>query len=143
MSQCSVVVLARDCEASIVSCLDSILAQEQLKNAEIICVSNGSKDGSLTAVNGYVVRKDDLVVLDGPRISNKEAIDRGVDRATNDTVLVVSGCESLSNAETERAEKAWRSGKRIYCTRQARAAERDVKHQVKRFARRIADRCRH
>ena len=55
---------------------DSICRQT-LKDIEIICVNDGSTDGSLAIINEYAERDSRIVVLDGPNGGYGKGMNRG------------------------------------------------------------------
>ena len=57
----SIIIPAYNCEAYIGICLDSILAQSH-SDLEVICVEDGSHDGTLALLEEYA-RQDQRVTL--------------------------------------------------------------------------------
>lgn len=142
MDDLSIVILAYDCSPSIATCLESVLSCRCAERAEIICVLNGSRDDSLTQVNSYIVQKEDMIVLDGPYIEGADAVYRGVERASGDKILVMSGKEQLTDRMLGAAQGTWLSGRRTYCTRGAQCRKRDAVRSVNRITAAIARRVR-
>lgn len=84
----SIIVPTYNVEPYLRECLDSIYRQT-LKDIEIICVNDGSTDGSLAIINEYAARDERIVVLDGPNGGYGKGMNRGLDRATGEYVGIV------------------------------------------------------
>lgn len=78
----SIIVPVYNVEKYLPKCIDSIINQKYI-NIEIICVNDGSTDGSLKLLNSY--KEQDSRVL----IINKE--NRGVSAARNDALKIAQG----------------------------------------------------
>ena len=84
----SIIVPTYNVEPYLRECLDSICRQT-LKDIEIICVNDGSTDGSLAIINEYATRDSRIVVLDGPNGGYGKGMNRGLDRATGEYIGIV------------------------------------------------------
>ena len=84
----SIIVPTYNVEPYLRECLDSICRQT-LKDIEIICVNDGSTDGSLAIINEYAERDSRIVVLDGPNGGYGKGMNRGLDRATGEYIGIV------------------------------------------------------
>ena len=84
----SVIVPVYNVEPYLATCLDSILDQT-LKNIEIICVDDGSTDGSGLILDRYAKSDPRIVVLSGPNGGYGRAVNRGLDIAHGEYVGVV------------------------------------------------------
>ena len=76
----SVIIPVYNTEKYLCQCLDSIINQT-LKNIEIICVDDGSTDGSLEILNDYSQRDSRLVVLHQQNLYAGTARNRGLENA--------------------------------------------------------------
>ncbi len=75
MTKVSIIIPVYNAECHLRQCLDSVLAQE-LKDIEIICVDDGSADGSLRMLHGYAQRDRRLKVIhkeNGGAVSARKA----------------------------------------------------------------------
>lgn len=84
----SIVIPTYNVEQYLRECLDSVCRQT-LKDIEIICVNDGSTDGSLAIINEYAEKDDRIVVLDGPNGGYGKGMNRGMARATGEYVGIV------------------------------------------------------
>lgn len=82
MPKVSVVVPVYNVETYLGECLDSLCAQS-LKDIEIICVNDGSKDGSLRILREYAAKDARIKVIDKQNA--------GVSAARNDGMAAASG----------------------------------------------------
>lgn len=74
-----VIIPIYNMETYLTECLDSIFAQT-LKDIELICVNDGSTDNSLTILNQYAQKYNNLIILNQPN--------KGVAIARNNGLLV-------------------------------------------------------
>ena len=84
----SIIVPIYNVERYLPGCLDGILAQT-LANIEVICVNDGSTDGSGDILERYAHRDDRITVLDGPNGGYGRAVNRGIDAAHGEYVGIV------------------------------------------------------
>ncbi len=84
----SIVIPTYNVEAYLRECLDSVCRQT-LHDIEIICVNDGSTDGSLDIISEYASRDDRIVVLDGPNGGYGKGMNRGLDRACGEYIGIV------------------------------------------------------
>ncbi|MBQ9414446.1 MAG: glycosyltransferase family 2 protein [Clostridia bacterium] len=82
MPKMSVIIPVYNMEPYIAECLDSVLAQS-LSDIEVVCVNDGSKDGSLSLLLEYEKKDARLRVID------KE--NAGVGAARNDGIVAATG----------------------------------------------------
>ncbi|MBE6499014.1 MAG: glycosyltransferase [Methanobrevibacter thaueri] len=76
----SVVIPVYNVEEFLGECLDSIVNQT-LKDIEIICVNDGSKDKSLEILNYYAANDDRFIVIDQENGGHAVATNRGMELA--------------------------------------------------------------
>lgn len=84
----SVIVPVYNVEKYLTECMESIVGQT-LRELEIICVNDGSTDGSLEILNSYAKKDDRVVVIDKPNGGYGHAMNTGLDRATGEYVGIV------------------------------------------------------
>ena len=60
----SIIVPVFNAEPYLAQCLDSILAQTH-RELEVICLNDGSTDGSLAIMQAYAARDERIRVIDG------------------------------------------------------------------------------
>lgn len=84
----SVVMPVYNAEPFLRESLDSVCRQT-LHDIEIICVNDGSTDGSLGIIEEYANRDERIVVLDGPNGGYGRAMNRGFAAATGEYVGIV------------------------------------------------------
>lgn len=84
----SIVIPIYNVEPYLRECLDSVCRQT-LEDIEIICVNDGSTDGSLAIVEDYAASDGRIVILDGPNGGYGKAMNRGCARATGEYVGIV------------------------------------------------------
>lgn len=84
----SIVIPVYNVERYLRECLDSVCRQT-LSDIEIICVNDGSTDGSLTIIREYAAKDPRFVVLDGPNGGYGKAMNRGISAATGEYVGIV------------------------------------------------------
>ena len=84
----SVVVPIYNVERYLPGCLDAILGQT-LSDIEVICVNDGSTDGSGETLASYAARDARIVALDGPNGGYGHAVNRGLDAARGEYVGIV------------------------------------------------------
>lgn len=84
----SIIIPTYNVEPYLRECLDTVCRQT-LKDIEIVCVNDGSTDGSLDIIREYAEHDDRIVVLDGPNGGYGKAMNRGLDAATGEYVGIV------------------------------------------------------
>ncbi len=84
----SIIIPTYNVEDYLRECLDSVCRQT-LKDIEVICVNDGSTDGSLDIIKEYAAKDDRIVVLDGPNGGYGKGMNRGLDHATGEYVGIV------------------------------------------------------
>jgi len=105
----SVVIPVYNVEDFLGECLDSICNQT-LKDIEIICVNDGSKDSSLDILNEYALNDSRITVVDQENGGHAVATNRGMELATgeylflmdSDDILDVTALEKTSSLADER-----------------------------------------
>ena len=73
----SVVIPSYNVEHYVRECLDS-LAEQGVENIQVICVNDGSTDGTLTVLQEYAAKDARIEILDGPNGGYGKAMNRGL-----------------------------------------------------------------
>ena len=76
------------------------------KNIEIICINDGSTDGSLAKLNEYAARDDRIIVLDKENQGPSKARNVGIENATGDYLCFVDADDFVSRTMIERTVNA-------------------------------------
>lgn len=90
----SVVIPVYNTEKYLPACLDSILGQS-LKDIEIICVNDGSRDDSLSILEAYAARDARLTVISQKNAGQSAARNRGLDEARGEYLLFCDSDDML------------------------------------------------
>ncbi|MFA7499069.1 MAG: glycosyltransferase [Leucobacter sp.] len=88
MARISVLVPIFNVEKFLRECLDSVVDQT-FRDLEIICINDGSTDGSLGIIEEYASRDSRIVVIDKPNSGYGDSMNRGLERATGDYIAIV------------------------------------------------------
>ncbi len=103
----SVVVPCYNVEKYLHQCIDSIVNQT-LKDIEIICVNDGSKDSTLDILKEYAEKDKRVKIIDKANGGYGESMNRGFDMATGEYIGIV---ESDDYAEPDMFEKLYTCAK--------------------------------
>ncbi len=101
MVKVSVVIPVYNVEDFLAECLDSITSQT-LKDIEIICVNDGSKDKSLDILNGYASKDNRITVIDQENGGHAVATNRGMDLATGKYLFLMDSDDILDLTALEK-----------------------------------------
>ncbi len=96
----SVVIPCYNVEKYLRQCLDSVINQT-LKDLEIICVNDGSKDSTLSIIQEYAAKDERIKIIDKPNGGYGESMNRGFDMATGEYIGII---ESDDYADLEMFE---------------------------------------
>ena len=88
MPKVSVIVPVYNVEPYLRECMDSIVRQT-LKEIEIICINDGSTDGSLGILKEYAARDDRIILVDKENGGYGLAMNIGLDRASGEYIGIV------------------------------------------------------
>lgn len=86
----SVIIPVYNVEKYLSQCLDSVLGQD-LNDIEVICINDGSKDGSLEILKQYQSKDDRLVVIDKKNEGVSVARNKGLEAAKGKYVAFLDG----------------------------------------------------
>ena len=81
----SVVIPSYNAEKYIGRCIDSVL-NTGYDNLEIICINDGSKDGTLAVLRDYEKKYDCIKVIDTPNGGVSRARNLGIEKACGDFI---------------------------------------------------------
>jgi len=84
----SIIIPVYNVEQYLRECLDAVLEQTYA-GYEVICVNDGSTDGSLTILLDYKLRYDNFIVLDGVNGGTASARNKGIDAARGEYIWFV------------------------------------------------------
>lgn len=98
----SVIVPIYNAEKYLPQCLDSILNQTY-RNLEIVCVNDGSTDGSFSVLSEYAKRDSRIIVKDKINGGVSKARNMGLDIITGEYVLFVDADDWLEPDTCEQA----------------------------------------
>lgn len=88
MEKVSVIIPVYNAEKYLAECLDSVVRQT-LKEIEIICVNDGSTDGSIDILKSYQEADRRIVLLDGENQGYGRAVNRGMSQASGEYIGIV------------------------------------------------------
>ena len=92
----SIVVPVCNVEKYLDQCLDSIEAQT-LRDLEIICVNDGSKDSSLEILKRHAARDERIRIIDKPNAGYGHTINRGIETATGTYLGIVESDDFIES----------------------------------------------
>ena len=90
----SVVVPVYNVEKYLSECLDSLLNQT-CRQMEIICVNDGSTDGSPKILQEYAERDDRIIIVDQKNAGLSAARNAGIDRATGEYIYFLDSDDMI------------------------------------------------
>lgn len=103
----SILVPICNVEKYLAECLESVTAQT-LKDIEIICLNDGSTDGSLEIINEYASRDRRIIVIDKPNSGYGDSMNLGLKTAKGEYIGIV---ESDDWVDLEMFEDLYRLAK--------------------------------
>ena len=103
----SVLVPIYNVEAFLPECLDSLVGQT-LKDIEIICINDGSKDRSLEIIKDYAKKDSRIIVINKENSGYGDSMNRGLKKATGEYIGIV---ESDDFIDLDAFEKLYRIAK--------------------------------
>lgn len=103
----SVIVPVYNVEPYLPVCMDSILAQT-LKEIEIICVDDGSTDGSGAILDGYAMKDSRVRVFHRENGGYGKAVNAGIDAARGEYIGIVESDDKILPSMYEKLYRAAR-----------------------------------
>ena len=88
MAKVSIIIPAYNVENYLVECMESVVNQT-LKDIEIICINDGSTDGTLEILKQYAKKDDRIVLVDKEIGGYGIGMNIGLDKATGEYVGIV------------------------------------------------------
>lgn len=88
MVKVSIVIPVYNVEKYLKQCLDSIINQT-LRDIEIICVNDGSKDNSLSIIKEYAQKDNRIKIIDKQNSGYGDSVNKGFDIAAGEYVAIV------------------------------------------------------
>lgn len=92
----SIIVPAYNSEQYLRVCLESI-ANQALREIEIVCVNDGSTDGSLAIMTEFAQRDDRFIVIDKANAGYGAAINDGIDAARGEYIGIVESDDYITS----------------------------------------------
>ncbi len=97
----SVIIPVYNAERYLEQCLDSVINQT-FKDIEIICINDGSTDGSLKILQKYAANDNKLIIIDKENRGVSAARNDGLERATGEYIMFLDADDFLEkNAFTK------------------------------------------
>ena len=103
----SVLVPIYNVEQFLPECLDSLVNQT-LKEIEIICINDGSKDGSLSIIKKYAKNDKRILIIDKKNSGYGDSMNQGLKKATGEYIGIV---ESDDFIDLDAFEKLYKIAK--------------------------------
>ncbi len=97
----SVLVPCCNVEKYVGQCLESILSQT-LKELEVICVNDGSRDGTLRILEEFAARDPRIQLIDKPNTGYGDSMNKALDRASGEYVGIVESDDFVEPVMFER-----------------------------------------
>ena len=88
MAKVSIIIPTYNVEMYLVECMESVVNQT-LKDIEIICINDGSTDGSLEILKSYAQKDDRIVLVDKENGGYGIGMNIGLDKATGEYIGIV------------------------------------------------------
>lgn len=88
MAKVSIIIPTYNVEMYLVECMESVIHQT-LKDIEIICINDGSTDGSLEILKRYAQKDDRIVLVDKENGGYGIAMNIGLEKATGEYIGIV------------------------------------------------------
>ena len=95
MIKISVVVPIYNVEKYLAQCLDSILEQS-LKDIEIICINDGSKDSSLEILKNYAQKDARILITDKENTGYGNSLNLGISSAQGEYIAIIEPDDFIS-----------------------------------------------
>ena len=97
----SILVPCCNVEKYLHQCMDSILSQT-FTDMEVICLNDGSKDGTLSILREYEAKDSRVIVVDKPNSGYGSTMNLGLDKARGKyEISFIKLCDDASRFEPE------------------------------------------
>lgn len=106
MNKISIIVPVYNAESSIEKTLISLLGQS-FSNIEIICIDDGSTDGSLTLLESYSHKHPNVKVIHQSNQGVSVARNTGIDNATGDIIMFVDADDEIEPYTCQYVDKTF------------------------------------
>lgn len=101
----SVIVPIYNVEKYLAQCLDSIINQTQ-KNIEIVCVNDGSTDGSLEILKQYQAKDKRIIIINQKNLGLSAARNAGIQRSNGDFIVFIDSDDYIAEDMIEKMYQA-------------------------------------
>ena len=98
----SLVIPVYNAEQHISKCLDSILGQETRYKYEVVCIDDGSQDGSLEVLHQYAKRYENLRIYSQPNGGISAARNAGIEHARGLYIGFIDNDDYVANGYVEK-----------------------------------------
>lgn len=88
MAKVSIIIPTYNVEMYLVECMESVIHQT-LKDIEIICINDGSTDGSLEILKSYAQKDERIIIVDKENGGYGIAMNIGLEKATGEYIGIV------------------------------------------------------
>lgn len=105
----SIIIPIYNVEKYLDQCLQSV-AEQTLKDIEVICVNDGSTDSSLSIIKKYTDSDDRFVLIDKENGGYGHSINRGLEKATSTYIGIVEPDDYIDTTMYEKLYAASRDG---------------------------------
>ena len=123
----SIIIPAYNVETFLPKCLDSIFSQN-CSDFEVICVNDGSTDGTLDLLERYAANHNNLKVISQPNLGMSASRNHGLDVAEGDYVMFVDSDDWLCDGALARLS-AHLDGKDVVCFNTKKYIEQTGEYQ--------------
>ena len=131
MIKLSIIIPTYNVEVFLPQCLDSIFTQG-FTDVEVICVDDGSTDGTVGLLEEYAAEHENLRVFSQPNQGMSAARNRGLDYAIGEYVLFVDSDDWLCEGALEKLA-AVLDGEDVVCFNAKKYFERSGKYRANRL----------
>ena len=112
----SVIIPVCDAERTLARCINSVLAQTY-KNLEVICIVDGSRDGSLDILKRYAERDKRLRIIEQESSGPATARNAGLNKAKGDYIGFVDADDYIDQAMYEQMLTSMQDADLVNCGR--------------------------
>lgn len=106
----SILVPIYNVEKYLSQCLESI-TEQTLQDIEIICINDGSTDGSLDIIKDFAKNDNRIVIIDKPNSGYGDSMNQGLEKATGEYIGIVESDDWIELDAFERLYQIARKNK--------------------------------